>query len=98
MTRLASLELTDNDVVRLAEALAPRVAVELRSVLGTVPDGDAERWLRTAEAAQYLGMGKSELQRRAAAGSIPHEQEGPGAALYFKRSDLDAWRRGRSAE
>jgi excisionase family DNA binding protein len=90
---VASLELSDDDVVRLAQVLAPVLAAELRDVLG-VPDGDAaDRWLRTPEAARYLGMGKSELQRRAAAGTIPHEQEGPGAALYFKRSDLDEWRR-----
>jgi excisionase family DNA binding protein len=95
---VASLELSDVDVVRLAKVIAPLLADELRDALGRAPaDDDADRWLRTAEAARYLGMGKSELQRRAAAGSIPHEQEGPGAALYFKRSDLDAWRRGQCA-
>lgn len=56
--------------------------------------GAADRWLRTPEAAEYLGMSIPELHRRAAAGVVPHEQEKPGAALYFRRADLDAWRRG----
>jgi excisionase family DNA binding protein len=52
-----------------------------------------DEWLRTADAADYLSISKSELHRLAAAGTVPHEQDGPGCALYFKRSDLDAWRR-----
>jgi hypothetical protein len=28
----------------------------------------------------------------AAERAIPSEQEGPGCKLYFRRSDLDAWR------
>jgi hypothetical protein len=41
-------------------------------------------------------MSTSELHRRAAAGAVPHAQERPGAALYFRRADLDAWRRAES--
>jgi len=89
---MAVLELSDDDVARLVKALAPLLAAELRDALDGIDEDD--RWLRTPEAARHLGMSVSELHRRAAAGAIPHEQEGPGAALYFKRSDLDAWRRG----
>lgn len=58
----------------------------------TAAEGD--RWMRTREAARYVGISTSELHRRVAAGEVPHEQEAPGAALFFKRADLDAWRRG----
>lgn len=51
-------------------------------------------WLTTAEAAAYLKVGKSELHRLAAAGSVPHEQDGgPGGRLFFNVHDLDEWRR-----
>jgi predicted DNA-binding transcriptional regulator AlpA len=90
---VASLELTNDDLTRLAKQLAPLLAAELGDAAVGTADND-DRWLRTPEAARHLGMSVSELHRRAAAGAIPHEQEGPGAALYFKRSDLDAWRRG----
>jgi excisionase family DNA binding protein len=59
----------------------------------SVLNGSADRWMRTPEAANYLGVGKSQLHRLAAAGSVPHEQEAPGCALYFRAADLDAWRR-----
>jgi excisionase family DNA binding protein len=90
---VASLELTDDDLERLAEQLAPLLAVAIAGE-ATTAAGQDDRWLRTAEAATYLGISKSELHRRAAAGAIPHEQDGPGAALFFKRAELDGWRRG----
>jgi excisionase family DNA binding protein len=90
---MAELRLTDEELQQLAERLAPLIVSALRdSVTGAC--GEADRWMRTTEAAEYLGMSKSELHRRAAAGAVPHEQEAPGAALYFRRADLDAWRRG----
>ncbi len=90
---MAELRLTDEELQQLAERLAPLILSALRdSVTGAC--GEADRWMRTAEAAEYLGMSKSELHRRAAAGAVPHAQEAPGAALYFRRADLDAWRRG----
>lgn len=97
---MASLELSDRDLARLAEhlapALVPALLAELRAQGTSVGGDDPDRWLRTPEAARHLGIGISELQRRAAAGLIPHEQERPGAALFFKRSDLDEWRRAQS--
>lgn len=90
---MASLTLTEQELDQLAEHLAPRLAAALAEAL---PDRDGGRWLRTPEAARHLGMSVSELHRRAAAGAIPHEQDGPGAALYFQRADLDAWRRGQA--
>jgi excisionase family DNA binding protein len=92
---MATLSLSDEDLARLAERLAPLIVSAISDRAPSQQEDDPDRWLRTAEAARYLGMSKSELHRRAAAGAIPHEQDGPGAALFFKRADLDAWRRGR---
>jgi excisionase family DNA binding protein len=58
----------------------------------TVPAEDG--WLTTAQAASYLGMSISALHKLTAARLIPFEQSGPGAKCYFRRSDLDEWRRG----
>ena len=91
---MASLALTDDELERLARQLAPLLAAAMATDATTAHGQEADRWLRTREASSYLGISKSELHRRAAAGTIPHEQEGPGAALFFKRADLDAWRRG----
>lgn len=90
---MAALTFTDQELQQLVERLAPLIVAALQDGLSDAR-GDGHRWMRTAEAAGYLGMSKSELYRRAAAGAVPHAQEAPGAALYFKRSDLDAWRRG----
>ena len=53
----------------------------------------ADGWLDAAGAARYLGMPKTALHKLTAARAIPFEQESAGCKLYFKRSDLDAWRR-----
>lgn len=91
---MASLTLTEAELDQLAEHLAPRLAAAIAEAL---PDsGDGGRWLRTPEAARHLGISVPELHRKAAAGAIPHHQDGPGAALFFQRSELDAWRRGQT--
>lgn len=46
----------------------------------------------TRRAAEYLGIHRDSLRRLAAERAIPTEQAGTGCKLYFKRSDLDAWR------
>ncbi len=84
-------ELADDDERRreFAYLLAPEVAELLPP-----PDG----WIDGRGAARYLGISHQRLQKRAAAGEIPFHQGGPGTKLYFRRSELDAWRaRNRSA-
>jgi excisionase family DNA binding protein len=85
-------ELDDDDLDRLAELLLPRLADRVTSIAGQ-PDG----WLDSAEAAAYLGISRTALHKATAARSIPFEQDGPGCKCWFKRSDLDAWRRGERA-
>jgi hypothetical protein len=73
----------------VVETIARRV-LELTHEEQQAPSG---AWLDTAGAAEYLGMPKTALHKLTAARGIPFEQEGPGCKLYFKRSDLDIWRR-----
>lgn len=77
-------------------AIAERLAAHLGDgTVGynTAPLDSASPWLTSREAAAYLKVGLSELQRLAAAGGIPHEQDAPGGKLYFHADDLDQWRR-----
>jgi excisionase family DNA binding protein len=50
--------------------------------------------LDTRRAAEYLGIHRDSRRRLAAEGAIPAEQAGAGCKLFFRRSDLDVWRRG----
>lgn len=76
------------------EAIAVRVVELLRAESISLASSPApDRWMTTKEAALYLRVAVSELQRAAAVGAVPHEQDGPGARLYFRAADLDAWRR-----
>jgi len=78
-------DLDPEDLRELAERLAPF----LPPPAAPTPD----RWLTTREAAEYLGMSVPALHRLTAERAIPFEQDGPGAKCYFKRSELDDWRR-----
>jgi excisionase family DNA binding protein len=53
-----------------------------------------DEWFDSRHAADYLGVHRDTLRKLAAERAIPSEQDGPGCKLYFRRSDLDAWRRG----
>lgn len=69
------------------DALAERVAERLQAAPGT-----EDEWLDTREAAMHLGVHRDTIRRLAAERAIPSEQDGPGCKLFFRRSDLDAWR------
>jgi excisionase family DNA binding protein len=75
----------------LAEQVREQVLEEVRSLVDGASD---DRWLDSAEAAAYLGMSPNALHKLTAARAIPFEQASAGARCYFKRSELDAWRRG----
>jgi hypothetical protein len=86
--------LDDEALDRLAELLAPRLADRL-----PVPRGD--EWLDAKGAAQHLGLTLPALhwlttrEARGKPGAIPCYQDAPGGKLWFLRSELDEWRRGR---
>ena len=80
---------SDQTLMRLAERLVP--------FLPWVVDGQAasdDSWLSTADAAKYLDITVNALHKLTAARVIDFEQSGPGCKCWFKRSALDAYRRG----
>lgn len=81
--------LDDDALDALAERLAPRLEAHFAT---SKAKGGPDRWMTTAEAADYLGMTANALHKLTAARAIPFAQDGPGCRCYFKRSDLDCWR------
>ena len=72
---------------RLAELLAPYLPVP-------AAPGEPDRWLNTREAAEYAGTTLTALHKAMAAREVHFEQDCPGGKAWFKRADIDAWRRG----
>jgi excisionase family DNA binding protein len=79
----------DSLLAQLAECIAAAVIAHLDP-----PDAPSAEWLDSRHAADYLGVHRDTLRKLAAERAIPSEQDGPGCKLYFRRSDLDAWRGG----
>lgn len=84
-------ELDDDDLDRLTERLAPRLASRITPAQPT-----EDSWLSTRGAAAHLGLTVPAIHKLTAARAIPFEQDGPGCRCWFLRSDLDAWRRGQT--
>ena len=78
---------------QLIDQLADRVALVLAERLNA-DERASDDWLDCRHAAEYLGVHRDTLRKLAAERAIPSEQDGPGCKLYFRRGDLDAWRRG----
>ena len=74
---------------QLAELLAPYMPAP--APVGPV---EPDRWLNSREAAEYAGTSRNSLHRAMAAREIHFEQDVPGGRAWFKRGDIDAWRRG----
>lgn len=83
-------ELPEDVLDELAERVAARVVARLERTQG------GDRWLDSRQAADYLGVSLNALHKATAARTIPFEQDGPGAKLFFRRAELDAWRSGLS--
>jgi excisionase family DNA binding protein len=81
------------------EQLADRVAAALLARLEPAAAGAAPEWMDSRAAADYLGLHRDTLRKLAAERAIPAEQDGRGCKLFFRREDLDEWRRsgGRAA-
>jgi excisionase family DNA binding protein len=75
---------------QLIDAIAERVA---DIILDRLADGtlgpSAGRWMRSAEAADYLGLSRSALYDRVSRKALPHYKV--DGILLFKRDELDAW-------
>jgi excisionase family DNA binding protein len=79
--------------------IAERVASAVVAQLTANQDAEVGEWLDSCQAAEYLGLHRDTLRKLAAERAIPTHQDGPGCKLFFRRSDLDEWRRagGRNA-
>jgi excisionase family DNA binding protein len=88
LARAVPASLDEDALDSLAERLAPRLARRLESV-PRPQDG----WLTAKGAAEYLGISVTALHKLTSARLIPFEQDGPGCKLWFRREELDAWRR-----
>jgi hypothetical protein len=71
---------------RLAELLAPYLPAPV------APSED--RWMDSREAAAYAGTTRDALHKAMAAREVHFEQDCRGGKAWFKRADIDAWRRG----
>ena len=69
------------------DAIADRVASIVVERLGDELRPPTARWMRTNEAAEYLGLSRGALYERI--GRIPHHKI--DRMLLFRRDDLDAW-------
>ena len=69
------------------DALADALAARLNAARVDDP------WMTSQEAASYLGLSLDALHRLTAARRIPFTQDTPAGRLYFKRAELDSWRR-----
>lgn len=77
-----TITLSDSDMATLADLIAERLADRIAAP-------HADRWLSSEEAAEHLGVTLAALRHLKA--RLPHSQEGPGARVYFRASDLDQW-------
>jgi excisionase family DNA binding protein len=88
----AASSLLDAVIDQLAERVAEYLAAG-RSPSQTSGSNGEDGWFDSRHAADYLGIHRDTLRKLAAERAIPSEQDGPNCKLYFRRTDLDAWRR-----
>jgi hypothetical protein len=86
----AFIDSLDDDTIRkLIDRAWPIIAERLQAA-APAPDG----WLDSNGAAAYLSISLNALHKLTATRVVPFEQEGPGCKLWFRRDELDAWRKG----
>ena len=85
----AASGLFDELLGRLADLVVERLAAQ------TAADSSdhVSEWLDARAASAYLGIHRDTLRKLAAQRAIPAHQDGPGCKLYFRRDELDEWRR-----
>ncbi len=91
LARALVLSLDDEALDLLVDRLAPRIQERLRDRA----DRDiSDEWLDSKRAAAYLGVSVNAIHKLTAARTIPFEQDSPGCKCWFRRAELDQWRRG----
>jgi excisionase family DNA binding protein len=84
---------TDNGLEALIGRIAAQIASAVVAQLMAARTDDQAEWLDSRRAAEYLGVHRDTLRKLAAERAIPAEQDGRGCKLFFRRVDLDEWRR-----
>ena len=102
------LRTLDRTVVRAAPTVGDSDRTLIDQILGRLADLVVDRlmqrtdarssdhvsaWLDARGAAEYLGVHRDTLRKLAAQRAIPTHQDGPGCKLFFRRDELDEWRR-----
>jgi len=64
---------------------------------GVDADRPADDWMDARAAAEYLRIHRDTLRKLAAERAVPVHQDGPGCKLFFRREELDDWRRSSGA-
>lgn len=90
---------SDGVLDALIGQIAERIASAVVAQLAAARPDDQDEWLDSRGAAEYLGVHRDTIRKLAAERAIPAEQDGRGCKLFFRRIDLDEWRRqgGRAA-
>ncbi|MGB0094531.1 MAG: helix-turn-helix domain-containing protein [Solirubrobacteraceae bacterium] len=91
LARALVLSLDDEALDLLVDRLAPRIHARLRD---RADRHLSDEWLDSKRAAAYLGVSVNALHKLTAARTIPFEQDSPGCKCWFRRAELDKWRRG----
>jgi hypothetical protein len=78
--------LTDDELRRLAEQLAPLIVAAMPRE--SAPD----KWMSTREAAEYAGCSVHSLRRAMAARELRFSQDADRAKAWHRRAWLDEWR------
>lgn len=81
------LVLDDEDLDQLAARVADLVVERLRT-----DHKSNDRWLTSKEAAAHLGITLHALRHLVARRAVPFVQDAPGGKMFFRPSELDAWR------
>ena len=90
-------ELESALIDQLAGRLADLVVDRLTARAAADTNQRTDEWMDARTAAIYLGIHRDTLRKLAAERAVPVHQDGPGCKLYFRRDELDGWRRsGRS--
>lgn len=80
--------LLDQLLGRLADLVADRLMERTDATTS-----QTDEWMDARGAAAYLAVHRDTVRKLAAQRAIPAHQDGPRCKLYFRRDELDAWRR-----
>ncbi len=84
---MASLALSDDELRRLAERLAPLLAAAMPA-RESVPAG----WMDAKAAAAYAGCTANAVHKAVSAGALRCTQDAAGGKCWFKAEWIDRWR------